>query len=176
MEWRVFCCYLFLFQGVMTLYQQSGHRKSGKYLFVRTKYIFISLCNCFLSTSSTLRSTHFRPAICHHPICRFYLHEIGIYRNLLHGKYLVIYHVNPEPIEVLNDHPQQSQTIQDPGYRKSQDLKNTSGDIGNQKRKERYERKHRNRQTRVNPDHIGKPDSASNRESIVNMKKQVALA
>lgn len=38
----------------------------------------------------------------HHPICRFIPTKTGIYRNLIHGKYLVIYRIKPERIEVLN--------------------------------------------------------------------------
>ncbi|SEI37813.1 Plasmid stabilization system protein ParE [Dyadobacter sp. SG02] len=38
----------------------------------------------------------------HHPICRFIPTKTGIYRNLQHGRYLVIYRVKPERIEVLN--------------------------------------------------------------------------
>lgn len=38
----------------------------------------------------------------HHPICRFIPTKTGIYRNLQHGRYLVIYRIKPERIEVLN--------------------------------------------------------------------------
>jgi len=38
----------------------------------------------------------------HHPICRFIPTKTGLYRNLQHGKYLVIYRIRPERIEVLN--------------------------------------------------------------------------
>ncbi|MHA4741837.1 type II toxin-antitoxin system RelE/ParE family toxin [Dyadobacter sp. MSC1_007] len=37
-----------------------------------------------------------------HPICRFIPSKTGMYRNLAHGKYLVIYRVRAERIEVLN--------------------------------------------------------------------------
>jgi plasmid stabilization system protein ParE len=37
-----------------------------------------------------------------HPICRFIPTKTGIYRNLQHGKYLVIYRITPKRIEVLN--------------------------------------------------------------------------
>lgn len=38
----------------------------------------------------------------HHPICRFIPSKTGIYRNIRHGKYLIIYRIKPERIEVLN--------------------------------------------------------------------------
>lgn len=38
----------------------------------------------------------------YHPICRFIPTKTGIYRNLQHGRYLVIYRIKPERIEVLN--------------------------------------------------------------------------
>lgn len=38
----------------------------------------------------------------HHPICRFIPTKTGVYRNLQHGRYLVIYRIKPEGIEVLN--------------------------------------------------------------------------
>ncbi|MGX5852308.1 type II toxin-antitoxin system RelE/ParE family toxin [Dyadobacter jiangsuensis] len=38
----------------------------------------------------------------HHPICRFIPTKTGMYRNLQHGRYLVIYRIKPERIEVLN--------------------------------------------------------------------------
>lgn len=38
----------------------------------------------------------------HHPICRFIPTKTGIYRNLQHGRYLIIYRIKPERIEVLN--------------------------------------------------------------------------
>jgi plasmid stabilization system protein ParE len=38
----------------------------------------------------------------HHPICRFIPTKTGIYRNLQHGRYFVIYRIKPERIEVLN--------------------------------------------------------------------------
>ncbi len=38
----------------------------------------------------------------HHPICRFIPTNTGIYRNVHHGKYLIIYRVTPARIEVLN--------------------------------------------------------------------------
>jgi toxin ParE1/3/4 len=38
----------------------------------------------------------------HHPICRLISTKSGIYRNLQPGKYLVIYRIKPERIEVLN--------------------------------------------------------------------------
>jgi toxin ParE1/3/4 len=38
----------------------------------------------------------------HHPVCRFIPTKTGIYRNLQHGRYLVIYRIKPERIEVLN--------------------------------------------------------------------------
>ena len=37
-----------------------------------------------------------------HPICRFIPSKTGMYPNLAHGKYLVIYRVRPERVEVLN--------------------------------------------------------------------------
>lgn len=38
----------------------------------------------------------------HHPTCRFIPTKTGMYRNLQHGRYLVIYRIKPERIEVLN--------------------------------------------------------------------------
>ncbi|MET7253864.1 type II toxin-antitoxin system RelE/ParE family toxin [Dyadobacter fermentans] len=38
----------------------------------------------------------------HHPVCRFIPTKTGMYRNLQHGRYLVIYRIKPERIEVLN--------------------------------------------------------------------------
>lgn len=37
----------------------------------------------------------------HHPVCRFIPTKTGIYRNLQHGRYLVVYRIRPERIEVL---------------------------------------------------------------------------
>lgn len=37
-----------------------------------------------------------------HPICRFIPTKTGMYRNLIHSKYLVLYRVTAERVEVLN--------------------------------------------------------------------------
>src|SRR5580692_6928057 len=37
-----------------------------------------------------------------HPECRYLITKSRMYRNLIHGSYIVIYRINPERIEVLN--------------------------------------------------------------------------
>src|ERR1700730_6066447 len=37
-----------------------------------------------------------------HPECRYLATKSKMYRNLIHGSYMVIYRINPERVEVLN--------------------------------------------------------------------------
>jgi plasmid stabilization system protein ParE len=38
----------------------------------------------------------------HHPECRYLATKSQMYRNLIHGSYLVIYRITPTRVEVLN--------------------------------------------------------------------------